>query len=299
MDQLLNDLKQFAETETDVPLSTMTTLRIGGRAEYTVYPETEIALDGIVRMIRKVGIPFKIFGKGSNILCSDADYNGVIIRLDRHFNEFYFKDETVTAQAGCSIITLSYEAMKKGLSGLEFANGIPATVGGVSYMNAGAYKCSMSDIIDSLFIYRDEKFEWIPASECGYAYRTSVFQQHPDWIILAVRMHLEKKDSAEIYDRMNDRRQRRLSTQPLDFPSCGSVFRNPENMNAWKLIDGIGYRGRKLGGAMVSDKHPNFIINSNHASGSDFLTLCSEIQQKVYEKYGIHLHMEVEKFNWL
>ncbi|MCH4207087.1 MAG: UDP-N-acetylmuramate dehydrogenase [Solobacterium sp.] len=298
MDQMANELAQFSQVETWVPLKNMTTLRIGGRAHYVCYPENTVALDSIMKMIEKAGLPYKMFGKGSNLLCSDDDFEGVVIRLDRHFNDFYFKGTTVIAQAGCSIIVLANECMKNGLSGLEFASGIPATVGGTAYMNAGAYKSSMSDVIDSVFIYRNGRFEWIPVSECEYSYRTSVFQKQPDWIIIAVRMQLKQGDPDEIRDLMERRRERRMSSQPLDKPSCGSVFHNPENVPAWKLIEGIGYRGHRVGGAKVSEKHVNFIVNEDHANAEDFLSLVTEIQQKVKEQYGVDLHMEVEKFNW-
>ncbi|NCB33259.1 MAG: FAD-binding protein, partial [Erysipelotrichia bacterium] len=146
-----NELSKLALTETWVPLSKMTTLRIGGRAHYVCYPKNTVALDAIITLVTNQGLPFSVFGKGSNLLCSDLDYEGVIIRLDRHFTDFYIRGNTVIAQAGCSIIALAMECMKNSLSGLEFASGIPATVGGAAYMNAGAYKSSMSNVLDSVF----------------------------------------------------------------------------------------------------------------------------------------------------
>ncbi len=297
MSDLLDTLKEICPLEEDVSLKQMTTLHIGGIAKYVVYPENTVALDSIVRIAKRENIPFKVLGKGSNLLCSDDVFDGIIIRLDR-FDDCYYDGETITAHAGCSIIATAYGALKHSLTGLEFASGIPATVGGVTYMNAGAYKSSMSDVIESVFVYRDEVFEWMDAKDCEFAYRTSIFQSHPDWIIIAVRMKLKKGDEEEIRALMDSRRERRMSTQPLDKPSAGSVFRNPENALAWQLIDGIGYRGFEKGDAKVSDKHPNFIINNGNASGKDFLDLCNEIIAKVYDKYQVELHMEVEKFNW-
>ncbi len=298
MDQLENELSKLAQTETWVLMSSMTTLRIGGRAHYVCYPENTVALDAVIKLITKAGLPYKVFGKGSNLLCSDEDYEGVVIRLDRHFTDFYIRGNTVIAQAGCSIILLALECMKSGLSGLEFASGIPATAGGAAYMNAGAYKSSMSEVLDSVFIYRDGRFEWIPVSECGYGYRTSVFQKEPEWIIIAVKFNLKPGDTEEIRSLMDSRRERRMASQPLNKPSAGSVFHNPENMPAWQLIEGIGYRGHQIGGAKVSDKHVNFIVNEDHAKAEDFERLVNEIQTKVKEKYDIDLQMEVEKFNW-
>ncbi len=297
METMLEQLKKVAAVETGVPLSSMTTLRIGGKAKYVAYPDDSVSLDSLIRIIRKNNLPFKLIGKGSNLLCSDKDYDGVIIRLEK-FNDFYIVDTSVVAQAGCSIIAVAYAAMKAGLSGLEFASGIPGSVGGVTFMNAGAYRSSMSDVIDSVFVYRDGKFEWVPKGECGFGYRTSVFQSHPDWIVIAIRLNLEKRDPDEIRALMDSRRERRMASQPLDRPSAGSVFRNPADVPAWKLIEGIGYRGHRIGDAQVSEKHVNFIVNDGHARAEDFLALTEEIQKLVKEKYGISLHMEVEKFNW-
>lgn len=298
MNELYEELKRYSEVDIDVPLSKMTTLRIGGKAKYTVYPENQVALDSIIRVLKKRGVPYKLIGKGSDLLCSDEDFDGVIIRLDRHCHNSYFDENRLTVQAGCSIIMLAVEAMKKGLSGLEFASGIPGTVGGAIFMNAGAYKSSMSDILDEVLVLRDNTSEWIKAEDCEFGYRSSIFQKHPDWIILGARMTLTPKDSKEISDLMEDRRKRRMASQPLEYPTCGSVFRNPEGMNAWQLIDGIGYRGKRIGDAMVSDKHCNFICNMGNAKAEDYLTLVKEIQEAVYEKYGVMLHTEMEMFNW-
>lgn len=297
MKDIYEELSRIATTERNVPLKTMTTLRVGGPASYVVWPENEVALDAVMRVIRRESIPYKVIGKGSNLLCGDGMYEGVIIRLDRHFTDLFFDGEYVTVQAGFSIIALAQEAAKRGLSGLEFASGIPATVGGTVYMNAGAYKSSMSDIVEEVFVYKDGALSWMEKDEFEYAYRTSVFQKHPEWIITAVRMKLKKGNPDEIRDLMERRRERRIATQPLSQPSCGSVFRNPEGMNSWKLIDDIGYRGHVHGGACVSEKHPNFIVNIGNATAKDYLELVDDIREKVFEKTGITLKTEMEKFN--
>ena len=294
---LFEKMRRIAEVEQNVPLSSMTTLRIGGPARYVVYPDSMVALDALMRLLKAEEIPFKVIGKGSNLLCSDKPFEGAVIRLDK-FDDYYFLGNDLIAQAGCSIISLSYQAMKQGLSGLEFVSGIPASVGGVTFMNAGAYRSSMCDVIDSVFVYRNERFEWMSNEECEFAYRRSVFHSHPDWLIIAVKIHLNNAPVSEIRDLMDSRRERRMNSQPLDKPSAGSVFQNPEEMPAWQLIDGIGYRGYRIGGAMVSEKHVNFIVNEDHATAEDYLTLVNEIKRLVDEKYHIRLHMEVERFNW-
>lgn len=298
MNNLYEELKQFGDVDVDLPLSKMTTLRIGGTAKYTVYPENQVALDSILRVIAEYGVRSKVIGKGSDLLCSDSDFDGVIIRLDRNCFHSYFDGCTLTAEAGGSLILLAVEAMKRGLSGLEFASGIPGTIGGAVFMNAGAYKSSMAEILDEVLVFRNGRSEWMKKDECEFGYRSSIFQKHPEWIILGARMTLTPKDSREISDLMDDRRARRMASQPLEYPTCGSVFRNPEGMNAWQLIDGIGYRGRRIGDAMVSDKHCNFICNMGNAKADDYLQLVHEIQDKVYEKYGVMLHTEMELFNW-
>lgn len=298
MNDLKLELEQYGEVFENVPFSTMTTLRIGGNAKYVVYPRTILALTQIVREIKSRNVPFKVIGKGSNLLCSDKEFNGVVIRLDRTFTDFYFDGDECYAEAGCSIIALAYDAMKHSLSGLEFAAGIPGTLGGVTFMNAGAYKSNMKEIIQEVFVMRNGNAEWISNEECDFSYRHSIFHAHPDWIILAVRLKLNKKDQDEIRTLMDNRRQRRMESQPLDFPSAGSVFRNPGSKPAWQFIEELGWRGKKIGGAMVSSKHTNFIINYNHATAADFMSLAEAIRLSVKEQYDEDLIMEVEKFNW-
>lgn len=298
MTDLKTELEQYGEVQENVPFKTMTTLRIGGNARYVVYPKTTLALTQIVREIKDAHLPYKVIGKGSNLLCSDQDYPGVVIRLDRTFTDFYFDHDECYAESGCSIIALAYEMLKQSLSGLEFASGIPGTVGGVTFMNAGAYKSSMAEVIQEVFVFRDGRCEWMSKEACQFSYRHSVFHEHPDWIILAVRMKLTKADQKEIRELIENRRERRMSTQPLDFPSAGSVFRNPSGQPAWQYIEALGWRGKSIGGAMVSDKHVNFIVNAHEASAQDFMDLVQAIQQSVKEKYDEDLIMEVEKFNW-
>ncbi len=297
--RLLEDkLRAIGEVDLNRPLGTMTTYRIGGIAKYTVYPKDMLGLAECMRLLNEEKVPYKVIGKGSNLLCSDDPYDGVVVRLDRFFIDTYFEDDKVVCEAGASLIALSYECMKRGLSGLEFASGIPGTVGGAVFMNAGAYKSSMSEVIEEVLVLRDGRFDWVKNEECGFAYRSSVFQEHPEWLIVGVRLQLEKSDVDSIRSLIEERRARRMATQPLDYPSCGSVFRNPEGGFAWKYIDELGYRGKTVGGAKVSEKHSNFIINVDHAKASDVMSLIDSINHDMEERYGFVLKLEMEKFNW-
>ena len=298
MSEFLNHLSEIGDVLENEPMSKHTTYRVGGKARYFVYPKSEIGLMRLLELAKENNIQTKIVGKGSNLLVSDDDFDGMMINLDRYFNEVIFEENKVSVYAGQSIIFLAHEAMKRGLSGLEFASGIPGTVGGACFMNAGAYKSELKDIIDAVWVLKDGNCVWMKPEECEFGYRTSIFKQNPDWIILAVRFNLTKKDSAEIKEVMDSRRQRRLDSQPLDKPSAGSVFKNPENGAAWKYIDDTGLRGHMMGGAKVSEKHSNFIVNESNAKAQDILDLIEFIQKSVYDKFNVSLKTEVECFNW-
>lgn len=296
---LVEKLQAYADVECDVLLKNHTTFRVGGKCKYFIYPKDELCLLRIIEILKEEQIIYKLLGKGSNMLCSDDFFDGAIICLDRYFTDFYFtSDGECLVQAGCSIILLAHEAMKASLTGLEFASGIPGTVGGAIFMNAGAYKSDISQILKEVYVLKGQDIVAMKTSELAYSYRHSLFQQHPDWIIIGCCLQLAKGNQKEIRDIMDARRKRRMETQPLNKPCAGSVFRNPENHQAWKLIDDIGYRGKCLGGAMVSEKHSNFIVNENYASAEDIVKLIEEIQRKVKERYEIELITEVEKFNW-
>lgn len=295
----IEQLELYADVLRQEPLARHTTFRIGGVCDYFVYPKSLLCFMRCIQLLKEEGIPFKIFGKGSNLLCSDAPYHGAVLCLDRYLNNFYFEEDgTCLAEAGCSIILLAQEAMRRSFSGLEFASGIPGTLGGALYMNAGAYKSDMAGCLQEVCVYRDETIIWMKKEELDYRYRHSAFQTHTDWVILAGRLKLQAGEQGAIRDLMDARRERRMSTQPLDKPNCGSVFRNPQEYPAWHLIEAIGYRGKRIGGAMVSDKHANFIVNVQNASAADVDRLICEIQQEIQKRYGIDMITEVERFNW-
>lgn len=297
---MIERLETYANIKTNESMSKHTTYHVGGNVDYYIYPDNFLSLMRVINILEEANIPFYTIGRGSNILFSDKPFHGAIINLDRSLNDFYFEpDGTLVCQAGCSIINISVEAMKKNLTGLEWSSGIPGSVGGALYMNAGAYRSDMSHVVQDVLTLRDGRIEWIDQDELDFGYRHSVFQKHKDWVILGARLQLHPGDSEEIRDLMNSRRQRRMNTQPLDKPCAGSVFRNPESIPAWKLIDQMGYRGYQIGGARVSDKHSNFIVNENNtATASDIRDLIQMIRQEAKEKYDISLITEVEQLNW-
>lgn len=298
MEAFLNRLREYAQVAEHLSLTDMTTMRVGGIARYVAYPKNDFALRCILHLANEYAITTKVIGKGSNILASDDDFDGLVIRLDRTLTEVYFEDEHVLAQAGASLIALSYHAMEKGLSGLEFACGIPGTIAGAVYMNAGAYKSWIGDLVEEIEVLIDDTIVWLRSEDCGWGYRESVFQHHPEWIILAVRLKLTHKPKEEIRSVIEERKTRRIESQPLDFPNAGSVFRNTDDHFAWEYIEACQLRGRQIGGAQISNKHANFIINVGHAKASDVYALIQLIQQEVKVKFGVELKTEIEFFNW-
>ena len=291
------ELSKLGELQLNKNISELTTIRIGGKAKYVIYPYNYLTLNQIIRLLKDNNIDYKVFGKGSNILAGDNDYNGCIIKLDRYFNDFYVQENSIIAESGTSIIYLAQQAAKNSLSGLEFASGIPATLGGCIYMNAGAYNKNISDVIEEVLIFEDDEFKWISNDKCEFKYRSSYFHDKSETIIIAAKLKFETKNTQEIVEVMENRRKRRNETQPLNKPSVGSVFKNLEEGYVWKYIDDLGLRGFKVGGCKVSEKHTNFIINDGKAKSKDFIELANIIKDKCKKEYNIELEMEVETFN--
>lgn len=290
-----NFIGRYKET---VDIATLTTYRTGGIAKLVVHPLNEKKLLLLLKTLKKEKIKFKVLGNGSNTLFSDDFYDGVIIKLDS-LNEVKFTRNKVFVEAGASLIRVANMAVKKSLSGLEFATGIPGTIGGAIYMNAGAYKRDMGYIVESIKVITP-KFEIITMTnrELNFHYRTSFLQQNKGYICISAILKLQKGDKKEMQEIVKDRMQRRMESQPLEYPSAGSVFRNPEGLFAGKLIEDLGYKGLQKGGAKISEKHANFIINYNHATSKDIKDLIDFIKEEVKEKYNVDLKVEQEFVNW-
>ena len=301
MKEFLDELEDMniGKIERNVPLYKYTTYRVGGIASAIVYPKNVDSLMKLIRFVRSKNIPFKILGFGSNLLFSSKQYNGILIRLDEFRDLEFFGTSKVRVGAGYSLVKLSLQAAKRGLAGLEFAAGIPGTVGGAVFMNAGAYKSDMGYIVQDITVLTpDLRIIKLENKELDFHYRSSFLQKHPGYICLEAVIRLEKGDKNAIEEVIKDRRRRRIESQPLNFPSAGSVFRNPEGMFAGKMIEDLGLKGFQIGGAKVSEKHANFIINYDHATGEDIKSLIEYVREKVKKEYHVELKVEQEFVNW-
>ncbi len=300
MQEFLKELEKanIGKIQKDVFLSKYTTYKVGGIVDVIVYPKNTNCLIKLCRLIRKYHIKWQVLGNGSNLLFSDKRYNGVLIKLDE-FNKMEFMKDKLVCGAGCSLMKVAREAIKRGLAGLEFATGIPGSIGGAVYMNAGAYKSDMGYIVQAVTVLTDDlKIITLSNREMDFHYRSSFLQKHKDYICLEVRIKLTYGDRKELEKVVKERRLRRLESQPLEYPSAGSVFRNPEGLFAGKLIEDIGLKGLTKGGAEVSEKHANFIINKHEASAKDIHDLILFVKDAVKEHYGITLKIEQEFVNW-
>lgn len=282
----------------NVSLSKFTTYKVGGTARLLVYPKNTEKLVLLLKELKKENIKHKVLGFGSNLIFSDSLYDGVIIKLDS-FDEVKIKDTIITAGAGVSLIKLSYKAQKEGLTGLEFASGIPGSVGGAVFMNAGAYKSDMGYIVSEVKVLTPElDVKTLYNKDLKYKYRSSFLQSNPNYICLEATLVLRHGDKNAIKELMETRKQKRFLTQPLEYPSAGSVFRNPEGDFAGRLIEECGLKGYSIGGAKVSEKHANFIVNSGGATASDVKNLITYVHDKVKEETKVDLKIEQEFVNW-
>lgn len=284
--------------EKDISLSTLTTYKTGGIAKLVVYPNNINNLKQMLKLIHKYNIKYFILGKGSNTLFSDKEFNGVIIKLDK-LNNFKIKQTEIYVESGMILSELVQASVKNELTGLEFAIGIPGTIGGAIYMNAGAYGNNMSNIVKSVIVL-NEKFQIkeIPLEKLKFDYRYSIFQANINLICVAANIKLEHGNHDEIASKIKENLLKRKNSQPLEYPSAGSVFRNPEGNYAGKIIEELGLKGKNIGGAEISTKHANFIINKNNASSSDILNLIKLVQKEVKDKYKIDLKLEQQLVNW-
>lgn len=277
----------------NVSLKNYTSFKLNEVASMVVYPSDVSALQELLTYLNKEKIKHKVIGNGSNLIFVN-DYDGVLIKLEA-LNNLSIDDTVVTVGAGYSLIKLATKVSKMGLTGLEFATGIPGTVGGAVYMNAGAYKSDMGYIVSEIKVLTPNlEIKTMYNKDLDFHYRTSFLQKNPGYICLEAKLVLKNGNPEEISELIEERKQRRLMTQPLEYPSAGSVFRNPEGDYAGRLIESIGYKNKHINDAYVSEKHANFIINKGNATGNDIKQLIIEIQDKVKKEFGINLKAEQE-----
>ena len=262
--------------------------------KYIVFVKDKKELVELLKYLKDNNIKHLILGNGSNVIFSCEYYDGVIIKLDK-LNKVNIDGTIVTAEAGVSLISLANTCMKEGLNGLAFAGGIPGLVGASTAMNAGAYKEDMASIVREVKVITPElKIITMSNKELNYAYRNSFLKENKDYICLETKFELTYDSPEKIKEVMDNRRTRRIESQPLDMPTAGSVFRNPEGLAAGKLIEDIGLKGHTIGGAMISTKHANFIVNTGTATYEDIIELIEYTKKKVEEHYNIKLLLEQE-----
>ena len=273
-------------------LKNYNTYRINASCSYIVFPKDEQQLIEVVKELKKEHIKYVLLGNGSNVILAMNHYEGVIIKLDS-LNEIKYNGNIVTAGAGCPLIKLASDTIAKGLSGLEFATAIPGCVGACTAMNAGAYNSDMASVVIETRCLNDKcEIVNLTNKELNYTYRDSFLKQHKEYIVLSTTFKLTPGDTLKMQEHVEERRKKRISTQPLNMPNAGSVFRNPENMYAGELIEKSNLKGLNINGAEVSQKHANFIVNTGNATGEDIIKLIKTVQKEVKDNYNVDLLLE-------
>lgn len=278
----------------DEVLSRYTTFQIGGKADYLATPQNASQIAELIRLCRKHNIPFVVLGNGSNVLVSDQGYRGLVIHILSGMNKITILENRITAQAGAQLIRVAYEAKDHSLTGLEFASGIPGTVGGAVYMNAGAYGGEMKQVVSSVKVLdMDGNIYDIEGKDMQFSYRHSIVEEK-QLIILETVFELQKGVKTAIEEEIQRLSELRRAKQPLEYPSAGSTFKRPEGYFAGKLIMDAGLRGASVGGAQVSEKHCGFVINKGNATAQDVMHLIALIQEEVHRQFGVWLETEVK-----
>ena len=300
MKKIINFIKKnkIGDYKEDVLMKNYTTYKVGGIAKLLVYPKNTDKLIILLKELKNKDIKYKVIGNGSNLIFSDNVYDGVIIKLD-YFNNISINDTVITVGAGVNLVKLAYQMQKEGLTGLEFASGIPGSIGGAIYMNAGAYKSDMGYIVSEIKVLTPElKIDKLYNADLKYKYRYSFLQDNKEYICLEAKIVLMHGNKDAIKELIETRRQKRLLSQPLEYPSAGSTFRNPDGDFAGRLIEECGLKGYRVGGASVSKKHANFMINDKNATANDVKELIEYVHDTVKKEKKVDLKIEQEFVNW-
>ncbi|MGX2959165.1 UDP-N-acetylmuramate dehydrogenase [Peribacillus sp. JNUCC 23] len=297
MKEVIEKLNQIevGKVRENEPLANHTTMKVGGPAEIFIEPSSLENLEKAMEIIKEHNIEWRAIGRGSNLLVSDQGIKGAVIKLGKGLDSLEIEGTDITAGAGFSLVSLSVQFSRKGLSGLEFASGIPGSVGGAVYMNAGAHGSDISKVLKKAYIlFADGTLQWLSAAEMEFSYRTSILQKKRPGIVLSAVFQLKSGNREEIVAAMQNNKNYRKETQPYDLPCAGSIFRNPLPHYAGQLVQDAGLKGHAIGGAKISEMHGNFIVNTGEGSAKDVLALIQHVKDTVYGKFGVKLETEVE-----
>jgi len=294
LEKLLRERCPDLELRANEPMARYTTFRIGGPAALMALPGTKAEAAAAVKAARELGIEPFFLGNGSNLLVADSGYPGFLVKLAGEFEEVREVNRGLEAGGAVLLSRLSRAALGRSLTGLEFASGIPGSVGGAVTMNAGAYGGEIAQVLEEVaFLDREGNVQTAPGSECGFGYRKSVFSDGKR-LILKARFRLEPGDGAAVKARMDELSAQRKAKQPLEYPSAGSMFKRPEGHYAAALIDQCGLKGLAVGGAQVSEKHAGFVVNRGGATCAGVLELVRQVKERVFRETGVELEMEVK-----
>ena len=297
MDKVIKLLRnmQIGKLFEQEPLANHTTMKIGGPADLFIEPSSVENIEKAMRVIQENNLPWRAIGRGSNLLVSDEGIDGVVLKLGKGLDHVEINGSEVKAGAGVSLVSLSVQISKKGYAGLEFASGIPGSVGGAVYMNAGAHGSDMSSILKQAHVlFEDGTLTWLSKEEMEFSYRTSLLQKKKPGIVLEAVFQLKEGDRSEIVERMQNNKNYRKDTQPYNLPCAGSIFRNPLPNHAGRLVEDAGLKGHSIGGAQISPMHGNFIVNTGNGSAADVQALIQHVKDTVYSEFEIELETEVE-----
>ena len=286
-------LDEFGKVYKDKDLYEYNTYKVHSIANYLIEVDNVVKLTKLIAFLNEKGYKYFVIGNGSNIILP-SKYDGIVIKLS--FYDIKYEKDIITVGASYMLNKLAMESVNNGFTGLEWACGIPGTVGGSLYGNAGAYLDEIANYVEEAEVLENNRIKILKKNDIFFEYRSSSLQKR-DLIILSVKLKLKKGSKEESLSLVNDRYQRRIASQPLNYPSAGSVFRNPEGMYAGKIIEDLGLKGKTIGGAMISDKHANFIVNTGNATGEDIYALIRFIKDKVKEEAGIDLILEQKIVN--
>lgn len=297
MKTLFNELTEanIGKVLENEPLAKHTTIKIGGPADIYIEPKSTDSLCKAIEIIKDNNVKWTVIGRGSNLLVADKGIEGVVIKLGAGMDDFDLNGEILTVGGGCSVIRLATIISKKGFSGLEFASGIPGSIGGAVYMNAGAHGSDMSNIVvKARILFDDGTIQWLSNQELEFSYRTSILQEKRPGICIEAVLQLKTGEKEDIVAVMQKNKDYRRDTQPWNYPCAGSIFRNPLPNYAGQLVEAAGLKGYQLGGAKISEMHGNFIVNAGGATAQDVLDLIEFVKKTILEKYDITMETEVE-----